>query len=84
METVKLTVMIDEQSDECLYVGEHAWDGRGERTVYVSDLMEHAAGKLIELKHVSCVRSFGGVKTAWPDTLTEAMTMADPSQFASC
>lgn len=71
-ETKKLTVLIDENSDECLYVDGIAWSATGERTVYVCDLVEMSLGMPIELKQVSVVRG----EKRWPERLDDGLLLA--------
>ena len=68
--TVEITVVIDQDSSECLYVAGRAWESRGE-TVYVSDLVDVADGRLIDLKHVS----IEFVHDEWPDLLSDAKSL---------
>lgn len=61
-----LVVVIDENSDECLYVDGKAWRSRVESTVYACDIFEYAEGVPItfEHRHVESVEH-------WPDSLDE-------------
>jgi hypothetical protein len=51
--TVNLTVVMDSDANECLYIDGHAWKGTGEMTVYACDLVDAAKGRLIRLEHIS-------------------------------
>ena len=70
-EPIKLTVLIDPNSDECLYIEGNAWEARGEPTVYVSDLVEAAEDKPIILIQIAINRIF----KAWPKTLKDALEL---------
>lgn len=69
MEPMKLTVLIDEDSNECLYVEGKAWAGRGEMTVYVCDLVAEAGEWPILLRHIKVTGSRYG---QWPENLEDA------------
>jgi hypothetical protein len=66
---VNITVVIDSDSNECMYVEEDCWSGTGEITVYVTDLVEYSHGRPILLNHVSIEH----VHEVWPDSLNEAI-----------
>lgn len=73
MEPVEITVVIDQDdSVECMYVEGKAWDGRGEQTIYVTDLFAAAKGRPILLTH-KLVDWTG----PWPDTLEEIRATGD-------
>lgn len=68
METATLTVCMDQNSHEHLYVDGQTWGWQGECTVYACDLVEAAAGKPILLT----IRDFVSQEGAtWPPTLAE-------------
>ncbi len=67
--TVDLTVVIDSDSNECLYKNGVAWEAKGETTVYVSDLVEASGGFLIYLQH----KSIDFFHDEWPDELSDAL-----------
>ncbi len=67
-EPINMTVFIDENSNECLYVEGKAWDGRGERTVYVTDLDAYAKQRPILLQHIPIE---GDWAERWPDDMDE-------------
>ena len=74
-EPINLTVVIDEDSDECLYIEGKSWRGTGESTVYVTDLTEAAGNRPIMLRHVHIEHTF----TRWPDKLEDALKPAEAS-----
>lgn len=77
MEPINMTVLIDESSCECLYVDGKRWNGAGETTVYVTDIVAEAAGRPMLLKHVHVERpgrerGIVIVFEPWPESLEEA------------
>ncbi len=50
-EPVNITVVINDDGDECLYCEGKAWEPKGEITVYVCDLVLAAEGRPILLTH---------------------------------
>jgi hypothetical protein len=69
-----LTVVIDEDSDECLYIDGKAWDSAGERTVYACDVAKAAGEEPFLFRHVL----IDGHHLEWPDTLEAALAPANP------
>lgn len=69
MKIKKLTVLIDEESNECLYIDGIAWESTGEVTVYCCDIAEHAGDAAIIFKH----EHIGHCHDRWPRTLAEAV-----------
>lgn len=63
-DVVKLTVVIDPNGNECLYVNGCVWESVGEISVYTCDLVAAAGDCLIDLKHVSCAEV-----DDWPEKL---------------
>lgn len=68
-----LTVVIDPNSDECLYVDGIAWESTGETTVYACDIDSAAQGEAILFHH----RHINWCFDRWPKTLAEALTPQD-------
>lgn len=68
MEPIEMTVFIDEDSNECLYVEGKRWEGAGETTIYIADIVAHAKDRPILLKHVDVP---GDWYSEWPETLAE-------------
>lgn len=64
-----ITVVNDLDNNECLYVRGRAWDEKGESTVYASDLVHAAAGRLIDLKLLTIEH----VHEEWPDSLVDCV-----------
>ena len=67
--TVDITVVNDLDNDECLYENGKKWQSISETTVYASDLVQIANGRLIDLKQVS----IEFVHFEWPDDLADAI-----------
>lgn len=68
-----LTVVIDEDSNECLYIDGNSWESKGEKTVHSCDVAEAAGDQPILFRHVS----IDFYHHDWPDTLEEALTKPD-------
>jgi hypothetical protein len=67
-----LTVVIDEDSDECLYIDGKAWKEKGETTVYACDVAKAAGEEPFLFRHVA----IDGYHLEWPDTLEAALVPA--------
>ena len=72
-QVVDITVVNDLDNNECLYENGKAWSSKGETTVYVSDLVHAANGRLIALSEVT----IEFVHEEWPDLLSDAIVDAD-------
>lgn len=78
MEPIKMTVLIDSNSFECLYVEGERWNATGEPTVFVCDLVVNARGRPMFLEHINVERP-GRVEgdfihyEQWPVSLEDAM-----------
>lgn len=68
-EFADITVVIDADSNECLYLDGVAWESKGEITVYVTDLVAASGGFPIKLKH----EEIDFVHEEWPDSLAHAL-----------
>ena len=64
-----ITVVNDLDNNECLYENGKRWRSIGETTVYSSDLVQIANGRLIDLKQVT----IEFVHDKWPDSLVDCV-----------
>lgn len=89
MEPIKMTVLIDEDSNECLYVEDAAWHSRGEITVFVCDLVAEAKGRPMLLDHVRVsrpgrdVEDKGWVYDRWPRSLADTLAWRETAATVS-
>lgn len=81
MEQIKeLTVVIDQDGNECLYINGECWERTGENTVYAVDLATAAGKDPVLLKHVAVevpddmLESRDG---AWPKSLSDLLKYAE-------
>ena len=65
-----ITVVNDLDNNECLYENGKKWRSIGETTVYASDLVQIATGRLIDLKQVTIEFVHDD---EWPDLLSDAL-----------
>lgn len=75
----ELTVVIDQDGSECLYVNGECWEHTGETTVYSCDLAKAAGENPVILKHVSVELPeymIGTWNGAWPKSLSEVLKYA--------
>lgn len=65
----EITVVINENADECLYINGKAWESTGETTVYATDIADAAGDEPILFRHV-------GVDwdADWPENLSDLPT----------
>lgn len=66
----KLTIVIDENSCECLYIDGKSWPSKGEMTVYACDIASAAGGEPVLISH----ESIDFYHEQWPDTLEAALS----------
>ena len=66
--TRELTVVIDPDGNECLYINGDVWDSTGETTVYATDLAAASNEEPCLFRHVAIDHVFDD----WPLTLDEA------------
>lgn len=66
----KLTVLIDQDGNECLYIDGKCWQHTGETTVYAVDLAEAADGEAVTLDHVPVTVP---EDAEWPTSLEDAL-----------
>lgn len=64
-----LTIVIDEDSYECLYIDGKAWGSKGEMTVYACEIAEAAGDEPVLIRHVPIEWEH----KEWPDTLEAAL-----------
>ena len=64
-----LTIVIDEDASECLYIDGKSWKAKGEMTVYACDIAEAAGGEPVLIRHVPIEFRHEN----WPDTLEAAL-----------
>lgn len=69
-----LTVVSDDNADECLYVDGISWDHTEETTIYFVDLTGLVGpDEPVVLRHVS----IDFVRSYWPDKLEDALRKPD-------
>lgn len=66
----KLTIVIDENSYECLYIDGKAWASTGEVTVYACDIAAAAGDEPVLIVH----QPIDFYHEQWPDTLEAALS----------
>ena len=76
MKIKRITILIDDESNECLYADGKAWESTGEVTVYACDIAEAAGGDAIYFEH----KSIDHCWDRWPSNL--AIALQDPKSPA--
>lgn len=64
----QITVAIDDDANECLYVDGKAWDAKGEITVYAADIGAVAGSDPIRFQHVHVDKN---PADDWPDDFAD-------------
>lgn len=76
----ELTVLIDCDSNECLYIDGQRWEYSGESTIYATELAAAAGEALVRLTH--CEIDFHHL-CGWPETLADALTQTENCESAT-
>jgi hypothetical protein len=74
MDTKTLTVVIDDDSNECLYIDGKAWESTGETTVFSCDIAIAAGDEPVRVVH----KSIDFRHEEWPETLEAALLKPIP------
>jgi hypothetical protein len=64
-----LTVVIDDDANECLYIDGKAWASTGDITVYAGNIAEASGDEPVLIRHVS----IDFHHEQWPDALEAAL-----------
>lgn len=64
----KLTVAIDDNANECLYIDGKAWKSKGEVTVYATDIAEFGGSEQFLFEHVHVDKA---PADDWPDDFAD-------------
>lgn len=65
----KITLVNDENANECLYIDGKVWPYKGESTIFASELIYQTEGKPCVLEEVNLEHSVD----EWPDKLEDAL-----------
>lgn len=74
----QLTVVIDQDANECLYINGKCWSATGETTVYATDLAAAAAGEPVILRHIALnIPEHVSFSDVWPESLGDVLKYAE-------